>query len=252
MKKTFIFYADRQDYLEVLNTDEKACLLDALVQYHNWIDPEIIWWVVYIRPRIKKQIDENIKKYEEVCEKRKESWKLGWRPVNKQKNQMVSDKSKWKQKNLENDNDNVNENIVSKDTTIPNGIDNIPNSLDNSSLSIPPIPTLSPKRSDIDELIAELKDECDKQWIAYEKKMDRQYAKHILDAKEYWEFVTKVWQDRVKFAINVLRASVMIKYFKWACSWPMSIYQNYSEVYNQAKMKSTKKENVWNLTPVGL
>jgi len=70
--------------------------------------------------------------------------------------------------------------------------------------------------------------------------MERQFSKHILTAKEYWEFCEKIWQTRVEFALNVLRVSVAIKYFRWALSWPKSIYKNYAELYNQAKSKIQK------------
>jgi hypothetical protein len=48
--------------------------------------------------------------------------------------------------------------------------------------------------------------------------------------------------SRVEFAKNILRASVVINYRKWPCSWPMSIYQNYSEVYNKTLQEQAKKQ----------
>lgn len=81
--------------------------------------------------------------------------------------------------------------------------------------------------------------------VAYDKQKDRQFAKHILSAKEYWEFAEQIWQDRVTFALNILKASVAINFRKWACSWPMRIYQNYSEVYNKTKeMHEKNKKNL--------
>jgi hypothetical protein len=47
--------------------------------------------------------------------------------------------------------------------------------------------------------------------------------------------------SRVEFAKNILRASVVINYRKWPCSWPMSIYQNYSEVYNKARQQQQNR-----------
>jgi hypothetical protein len=66
------------------------------------------------------------------------------------------------------------------------------------------------------------------------------FAKHILTAKEYWEFCESIKQDRVEFALNILKASVIINYRKWPLTWPMKIYQNYADVYNQTKQKSQK------------
>ena len=50
--------------------------------------------------------------------------------------------------------------------------------------------------------------------IAYDKTMDRQFAKHILTAKEYGEFCEKINQDRITFALNVLIASIKINYWQ--------------------------------------
>ena len=77
-------------------------------------------------------------------------------------------------------------------------------------------------------------------WVAYNKDMERQFARHILIWKEYWEFCEKIWQTRTEFAINVLRASITIGYFRWALSWTKLIYKNYAEVYNQYIQKCKK------------
>lgn len=96
--------------------------------------------------------------------------------------------------------------------------------------------------SDINYLIQELKDLTKELWIAYENKNERNFAKHILTAKDFWEFAEWIWMSRVEFAKNILRASVVIQYWKWPCSWPMSIYQNYSEVYNKTLQEQAKKQ----------
>lgn len=97
---------------------------------------------------------------------------------------------------------------------------------------------------DINNLIVELKEECNQLWVAYEKKDERMFAKHILTAKDYWEFAEKIWQSRVQFAKNVLMASLKIWFFKWICAWPKSIYQNYAEVYNEAMKTKNKTKTI--------
>ncbi len=92
----------------------------------------------------------------------------------------------------------------------------------------------------IDDLISKIKEVCDELWVAYNKDMERQFAKHIFTAKDYGSFCEKIWQSREEFALNVLRVSVMIGYFRGALSWPKLIYQNYAELYNQAKQKAKK------------
>jgi len=101
---------------------------------------------------------------------------------------------------------------------------------------------LNKKNPDIDILITELKNKADELWIAYDKTKDRMFAKHITQAKEFWEFCEKIELSPVDFAINIMIASDRIWFWKWTCSWPMKIYQNYSEVYNLIKTKKESSE----------
>lgn len=98
------------------------------------------------------------------------------------------------------------------------------------------------KNPDIDLLISELKTEADRLWIAYDNKSERNFWKHITKAKEFGNFCEKIWMERIEFAKNIMKASIAIKFWKWTCSWPMSIYQNYSEVYNKTKEQSESIE----------
>lgn len=93
---------------------------------------------------------------------------------------------------------------------------------------------------EINNLIEQIKQQCDNLWVAYDKQKDRQFAKHILTAKEFWEFADKIWQTREEFAVNVLKASYQIKFRKGICAWPMRIYQNYAEVYNETLKQHSK------------
>ena len=95
----------------------------------------------------------------------------------------------------------------------------------------------------INELINELKKVCNEIWVAYDKNSERNFAHHIMTAKEFGEFCNKVWQSRIEFAKNVLKASVQIWYWKGACSWPKKIYQNYSDIFNEVvKMKNKQQK----------
>lgn len=85
---------------------------------------------------------------------------------------------------------------------------------------------------DIDNLIIELKTLCDEVWVAYDKSHERNFAKHILTAKEFGNFSNNLGQSRIEFAKNILKASLQINFWK-ICSWPKLIYQNYAEVYNK-------------------
>lgn len=98
------------------------------------------------------------------------------------------------------------------------------------------------RRTDINDLIAQIKEECNFLWVAYDNFQERAFSKHILEAKAFGEFCEKVNMERTQFALNVLRASVMIKYRKGACAWPYKIYKNYVDVYNQTRLLSQKQK----------
>lgn len=152
-------------------------------------------------------------------------------------------KHKWntnetkKETNNNNNNKNNNKNILSKDNI------NIDKSISEQSSGLFDEPVEEFWKPDINLLIKELKDFCNKNWISYDKEDERKFWKHIMTAKEYWEFCKSIKQDRIQFALNVLKASIKINYWKWVCSWPKKIYQNYSEVYNQTKLKNYKNTN---------
>lgn len=97
---------------------------------------------------------------------------------------------------------------------------------------------------EINLIIEWVKAECNRLGVAYDKTKDREFAKFIASAKEYWGFCEKIWQWRLEFAINVLRASVQIKFWKWVCAWPKSIYQNYAEVYNETMKQKAKAKTI--------
>lgn len=97
---------------------------------------------------------------------------------------------------------------------------------------------------DIDNLIEQIKLKVEEMWLAYDKKDERNFWKHILTAKEFWAFCDKLKMDRVKFTLAVLEASVKISFWRWPATWPMKIYQRYSEIYNQTAQKSQSKSNV--------
>ena len=98
---------------------------------------------------------------------------------------------------------------------------------------------------EINELITNLKGYANSLWIAYDNTKERYFAKFILTAKEYWDFCEKIWQSRTEFAVNIMKASIHINYWKWICWWPMKIYQNYSDVYNETlKFKNRNSKNL--------
>lgn len=119
MRKTFVFYADREDYTTVMTNEEKWEFLQLLLDYKNDKDPKPMWWLKYIRPRIKKQLDEDEEKYRIACEANRENGKKWGRPKwsgakqkkanESEQNQLGFLESEKKPKKHDNENDTEND-----------------------------------------------------------------------------------------------------------------------------------------------
>lgn len=95
-----------------------------------------------------------------------------------------------------------------------------------------PIQTVVYGKKEINELIERLKILCDKNKVLYEKKDDRNFAKHIITAKDFGDFAKKMKISRLELAEKILIESKNLKFRRGYCTGPKSIYQNYVEVYN--------------------
>lgn len=220
-----------------MTTEDKAQLFDAILLYNN-DQPvlELSYVVKVVFSKMKNFFDDQNQKYEEKIVKRnKENGAKGGRPPSKKPKKPTG--LKWnpdKPKETLTDTDTItveNKNNKKNNTltsiTKPNGFENIQ---DENFWS-----------SEINDLILELKETASQIWIAYDAKDERNFWKHICSAREFWAFASKIWQTRIEFSKNIMLASAKIWFWKWVCSWPKSIYQNYVEVYNLTLQKSAKQ-----------
>lgn len=105
-KKGFIMYADLLENIELLSMEQRGILLTAILCDQSAKEPPEMDGAVRIAfSFIKKGIDLNTNKYNEICEKRRESGKKGGRPSKanetKQK-QMKANESNTKAKKPDN------------------------------------------------------------------------------------------------------------------------------------------------------
>jgi len=117
MKKTFIFYSDWIDYTEQMTNEEKWILFQTILDYQNWkdiTDDNIVIRMLF--PRIKKQLDDDNKKWLEEKESRSKAGKL-WmeKRWNKDNSVITNDNNVIEKitKITDNVNDNVND-IINK------------------------------------------------------------------------------------------------------------------------------------------
>lgn len=236
-RKSFVLHFDSLSILEELEDVEAGKLFKKIRAYNLWEDYDSEDKMIELLfHQFKNQFDRDLEKYKNTCDRNSENGSKWGRPKKQSKpkenkeTQSVNSKPRKADNDNDNENDSVNKsnsvnvNIVSKETTA--------------------IAEYTPKpiTEDINTLIQELKQQADILWIAYDKNKERMFAKHILTVKDYWEFCEKLQMTRVEFAKNIMKASERIWFWKGTCWWPMSIYQNYSEVYNKAKEKSSASE----------
>lgn len=108
MKKTFIGYKDRIDYTEEMSFEEMWMLFNAILCYQNWKEIPNLANVKFVWSKIKKEMEQNEDKRNEICEKRRIAWKKWWE--NKGKNShkaKIANASKWKQMKADSESDSV-------------------------------------------------------------------------------------------------------------------------------------------------
>lgn len=221
-------YPERYESIENLSLEDKGKILDNIFMYNiKWEIPHN-WYIEVIFRFMKNRIDADKKTYDEKCKTNKEV-SIAYRESIKKPNgiQTVSNDIQTIPNSNSNSNSNSKE-IVSKETGIK-----IPDNINKDFLK----KEITLK---INFLIKELQETASQYKIAYNTTKEREFWKHIVNAKQYGAFCDSIWQNRVEFAKNVMTASID-GYWKWICAWPMAIYQNYADVYNKHIQQQTKQ-----------
>lgn len=233
-----------QKQIQMLSTTQKEERINMVFQYQNSWEINFSELDPMVAMLLSMQIEERVKddeKYLEVCERNKENWMKWGRP---KKEFWTNQKPKKPNRLLQNPKNPSKPKKADNDIWYMIYDSEYDNDNDNKNLNISSneeIEQSSYWNEDINKLIDLLKSECDNLGIAYDKQKERNFAKFILTAKEFGDFAEKIGQDRVQFATNVLKASYQIKFRKWICAWPMKIYQNYAEVYNETLKQHSKQ-----------
>ena len=242
MREKFYFFDSFRDTINAIEDEVlQAKYMKAIIDYGiTWEYDTSDEMVNILMVQTKFTMDRSIELSDNKSEKMKwnqnavKNWEKQSKQTKTDKNrvkQSETDKNRTKQKKQEEEVE-VEEEVEKENNKL-----SISNDIDNSEAE-----TFG--NQEINNLISELKEECNKLGVAYEKKDERNFAKHILTAKDYGEFAEKIWQSRVEFAKNVLFVSWKIWFFKWICAWPKSIYQNYAEVYNEAMKTKLKAKTI--------
>lgn len=115
MKKSFVLYNDYRDHIKLLEAADKAKLLDAIFAYADGEEVELEGAVAMAFSFIKAQMDRDAAKYQEKCEKLRESGSKGGLAKARNAKQMLENGSDAKQ-GLANLADNDTDNVTDNDT----------------------------------------------------------------------------------------------------------------------------------------
>lgn len=257
MKPTFVLCKDWINYTNEMSNEDRWILLNAIMQYQNWLDPwELPYAIKIVFAHIKNFFVEQEKKYEEIKEKRSESGKKWGRPTTEKakkanafsgKQTQAKKATESKQKLTETDT------ITNTSNSLANARENNSNELlDNSNnplfilkynteaWQIEKIETnivLYGKMDwDVEKVLAMIKGSNDwaLDWSIQSNRNDaKNLAKKIqkLPAVEEWK---TTWEMVLAMILWVMKDD---KYYWSKLSSPKEIYDNFGKLVTQSRIK---------------
>lgn len=94
---------------------------------------------------------------------------------------------------------------------------------------------------EINALISEMKKACAARGIAYDRTDDRNFARHILTAKDFAEFADSLRITPAVYAIGIIKGAAFSEYWASKICGPKSVYRNHAKVYNDIKAQKEKQ-----------
>lgn len=91
------------------------------------------------------------------------------------------------------------------------------------------------RNQDIQKLIYHIKEFCSSRSIIYDSTDERNFAKHIVSAKEFGELSKAMGKERIDLALSIIELAEMDKFWRGKACWPKSIYQNRAKILNNGR-----------------
>lgn len=91
------------------------------------------------------------------------------------------------------------------------------------------------RNQDIQKLIYHIKEFCSSRSIIYDSTDERNFAKHIVSAKEFGELSKAMGKERIELALSIIELAEMDKFWRGKVCWPKSIYQNRAKILNNGR-----------------
>jgi hypothetical protein len=80
-----------------------------------------------------------------------------------------------------------------------------------------------------------IKEVCKSQGWAYDGTQEKNFARHILTAKDFSAQAETVGLSPQEYAIQIVRASALLDFWAGKVTGPKAIYKQHSKIYNAAK-----------------
>lgn len=237
-KKSFILYHDMWWQLSHLTDEELGQVTRAIFVYsQEWQIIDLPRMLKIVFEGIRSSLDRSNSQWQEERKKRAEAWKL-WglaKASNAKQSQAKVRNAKQKLANLA---DSVS---VSEPVSV--SVTNLNSTIVESEQALNP----DNRNHDIQTLIYHIRKYCSDRNIIYDSTDDRNFARHITTAKDFWEIADKLWKTRIETAVAIIELAEMDKFWRGKICWPKSIYQNRAKILNNGRatfMNQTQNPDV--------
>lgn len=254
MKPTFVLCKDWINYTNEMSNEDRWILLNAIMQYQNWLDPwELPYAIKIVFAHIKNFFIEQDKKYEEIKEKRSESGKKWGRPTaekEKKANAFSEKQTKTKQskqKLTETDTDNSLSNERENNSNELLGLDiNSTSLLNNNTGTWQNLKKFwNQEINEIMEMVASINEGA----MDGTQARNRQFANNLLKKIKAMPKVASgemTWQSVLKMIITLNKDD---EYHATKLTSPENIYRNFGSLVSLARTKyqeqNKKQKSDW-------
>ena len=248
MKPTFVLCKDWINYTNEMSNEDRWILLNAIMQYQNWLDPwELPYAIKIVFAHIKNFFIEQDKKYEEIKEKRSESGKKWGRPTTEKakKANAFSEKQTKTKKSKEKltETDTVTDTVTDTSNSLPSGRENTSNEvlvLDNTSILNNNTDTWQNSKkfwnqeiNEIIEMVASINEGA----MDGTQARNRQFANNLLKKIKAMPKVANgeiTWQSVLEMVITLNKDD---EYHATKLTSPENIYRNFGSLVSLARTK---------------
>ena len=239
MKPTFVLCKDWINYTNEMSNEDRWILLNAIMQYQNWLDPwELPYAIKIVFAHIKNFFVEQEKKYEEIKEKRSESGKKWGRPTTEKAKKATESKQKLTETDTITNTSNSLANARENNSLELLGLDISTTSLLNNTEAWQNLKKFwNQEINEVMEMVASI-NEGAMDWTTAK---NRQFANNLLKKIKAMPKVVSgeiTWQSVLEMVIALNKDD---EYHATKLTSPENIYRNFGSLVSLARTKYQEK-----------